>query len=76
MQAVEIRAMSDKDLAQELEDTRREMFDLRFQKQLGRLPNTNRLSAVKRNIARFETVRRERELWAAYEAASAAETKE
>ncbi len=72
MQAVEIRALSAEDLANELEEARRELFDLRFQMSLGRLPNTNRIAEVKRDIARYETVRRERELWAAYEAAGGA----
>lgn len=69
MNASELRAMTDADLDAAIESRRQEMFNLRFQQATGRLANTSRLRQVRRDLARCITVRRERELWAAYEAA-------
>ena len=68
MRADEIRAMSDEDLSEALTEARKEMFNLRFQKTLGQISDTNRPRALRRQIARLLTIRRERELWAEYEA--------
>ena len=76
MQSDDVRAMSDKDLAEELEKARLAHFNVRFSHSMGRLPDTNRLREAKREIARLLTVRRERELWAQYEAAKANAGKE
>jgi large subunit ribosomal protein L29 len=38
------------------------MFNLRFQRATGKLANTARFQAVKRDIARIKTILREREL--------------
>ena len=43
-------------------DTRRELFNLRFQSATGALENSARLRMAKREIARILTVRHEREL--------------
>jgi large subunit ribosomal protein L29 len=72
MQAVEIRAMSDEELSGALDSAQHEMFNLRFQQATGRLKDTSRLAQVRRDIARLQTVQRERAIWAAYEAALAA----
>ena len=68
MRADEIRGMSDEDLTEALTEARKEMFNLRFQKTLGQISDTNRPRALRRQIARLLTIRRERELWAEYEA--------
>lgn len=72
MQAEEIRALSDEDLAEELESARQELFNLRFQGATGRLAESNQIGRVKRDIARLLTIRRERDIWAAYEASNQA----
>jgi large subunit ribosomal protein L29 len=68
MKAAEVRALSDADLAQAIEDARQEMFNLRFQQATNRLSDTSRLRQLRREMARLLTVERERSLWAAYEA--------
>ena len=44
------------------QESKEELFNLRFQHATGQLENTARLKAVKRDIARMYTVLREREL--------------
>jgi large subunit ribosomal protein L29 len=62
MKAGEIRAMTPGDLVQRLDDAYEELFNLRFQFSTGQLENFNRLTEVKRDIARLRTIMREREL--------------
>ena len=62
MKAREIRAMTSDELRQELDDAYEELFNLRFQFSTGRLENFNRLTEVKRDVARLKTVMREMEL--------------
>ena len=62
MKAQEIRAMTSDELIQRLDDAHQELFNLRFQFSTGRLENFNRLTEVKRDIARLKTIMREREL--------------
>ena len=72
MRAAEIRPMSDAEIADAIEKAREELFHLRFQRSVGQLTDTNRPRIVRRNMARLMTVRRERELWSAFEADSTA----
>ena len=60
--AVELRTMSDDDLATQLREAKEELFNLRFQAATGQLESHGRLRAVRRDIARIYTVLREREL--------------
>ena len=62
MKAQEIRAMTLDELMQRLDDAHEELFNLRFQFSTGRLENFNRLTEVKRDIARLKTIMRQREL--------------
>jgi len=71
MKAHEVRAMTSDELVQQLDDTYEELFNLRFQFSTGQLENFNRLTEVKRDIARLKTILRERELeqmWEEWEA--------
>jgi len=54
--------MTPDDLVQRLDDAHEELFNLRFQFSTGQLENFNRLTEVKRDIARLKTIMREREL--------------
>lgn len=58
----EIRALSDKEIHEKIEEAKAELFNLRFQKASGQLENTSRVRVVKREIARLKTILREREL--------------
>ena len=61
MKPKELRKMSDDELAQQLAETREELFNLRFQDATGALDNTAQLGVTKRQIARILTVQTERE---------------
>ena len=62
MKARELRDMTDDELDHRLEESRRELFNLRFQLATGALENTARVAQAKRELARILTVRHEREL--------------
>ena len=61
MKAKELRELRDEELDRRLDDVRREIFNLRFQKTTGALENSARLTVAKREIARILTLQRERE---------------
>jgi large subunit ribosomal protein L29 len=60
LKASEIRDLTDDEVAQKLEEGRRELFNLRFQHATGALENTARLSSVKKQIARLLTLQLQR----------------
>jgi large subunit ribosomal protein L29 len=53
--------MDDDQLDQRLNDSRKELFNLRFQSATGALEDTTRLKLTKREIARILTIQHERE---------------
>ena len=61
----QIHDMSTGELRSALEDAKTELFNLRFQQTAGSLENHSRLSVVRRNIARYNTLLRQREIAAA-----------
>ncbi len=62
MPAKELRELTEDELRVRLQETRRELFNLRQQWYAGSLEDHNRLRAVRKDIARILTVLREREL--------------
>ena len=52
----DLKKKSDAELAQELVDAKKELFNLRFQNATNQLDNTARIKEVRRNIARIQTV--------------------
>ncbi|MDY6878228.1 MAG: 50S ribosomal protein L29 [Chloroflexota bacterium] len=62
MQAQEIRTWTMEELQRRLDEAYREIFALRRELTMGRLEDHNRISAVKRDIARMRTILRERDL--------------
>ena len=52
--------LTNDELERRLADTRKELFNIRFQAATGALENTTRLKLAKREIARILTVRHER----------------
>ncbi len=58
----EIRALNTKELDHQLDESYKELFNLRFQWESGQLVDHNRLTSVRRDIARLKTVLREREI--------------
>jgi large subunit ribosomal protein L29 len=60
--AQEIRTLSTDQVKARLNDLEEEFFNLRAQFTIGQLENFNRLTELKRDIARTKTILREREL--------------
>jgi large subunit ribosomal protein L29 len=63
--AKELRELNDTELEHRLGEAKEELFNLRFQSATGQLDNVARLPQVRRNVARIETLLREREIAAA-----------
>lgn len=62
MKTNEIRDLPTEELTKQLEDARRELFNLRFRLATRQLDNHRQLPQAKKTIARILTVLREREL--------------
>ena len=62
MKSVEVHNLDDPQLAQFLDRSREELFNLRFQHATGQLENTARLKQAKKDLARGLTVARQRGL--------------
>lgn len=65
MKVKEIRDLNDEELAKRLDEAKEELFNLRFQLATGQLDNGLKIRDARRQIARVQTIRRERELAAA-----------
>ena len=61
MKASKLREFSDDEISMRLKDTRKELFNLRFQHATGQLENPNKLNQTRREIARLLTLQAERE---------------
>ncbi len=62
MKAKEIREMSREEMVQKLEELKKDLFNLRFQHATNQLDNPIKIVAVKRDIARINTIIREQEI--------------
>jgi len=71
MDVREVRGMPTDDIHHKLDRTYEELFNLRFQFVMGQLEDHNRLTALRRDIARMKTILRERELAAQMEGEAA-----
>lgn len=60
MKAADLRVMTLDQLGDELTKLRKERFNLRFQRASGQLENTARVRQVRRDIARIETITRQK----------------
>jgi large subunit ribosomal protein L29 len=65
MKASKFREMSEQELGNQLKEFKRELFNLRFQMATGQLQNPMAIKECRKNIARVNTILRERELQAA-----------
>ena len=63
--AAELRELNDTELEHRLGEAKEELFNLRFQMATGQLDNISRIPQVRREVARIETLLREREITAA-----------
>jgi large subunit ribosomal protein L29 len=62
MKAAEIRKMSVPQIEEAILDARHELLNLRFQTITGQLTDTSRIRVIRRDIARMETILREKQL--------------
>ena len=61
MKPSEIREMNPDEMQQKLKDLKEELFNLRFQLEVGQLENSARLKQAKKDIARVKTILRQTE---------------
>ena len=59
MKASEIREMNLDEMHRKVSDLKEELFNLRFQHEIGQLENPQRMKQAKRDIARLKTIIRE-----------------
>jgi large subunit ribosomal protein L29 len=62
MKATEIRELTGEELTAKLDSLKKDLFNLRLQHATNQLDNPTKITDVKRDIARVNTVIREREL--------------
>ena len=55
MKAKEIRQKTDEEIAKQIDDNRKEIFQRRLQAQTSELKNTARIGLLRKDIARLET---------------------
>jgi large subunit ribosomal protein L29 len=60
MKMIDVRAMTDDQLTDEIAKLKKEQFNLRFQKASGQLEKTARVRQVRRDIARLRTAEAQR----------------
>jgi len=56
----EIRKLSNEDIEKNIQDLKKQLFDLRFKQATGQLQNTADIKKARKTIARLETVLTER----------------
>ncbi len=59
MKASEIKEMSLEEMQRKVGDLKEELFNLRFQHEIGQLENPQKMKQTKRDIARINTIIRE-----------------
>ncbi|MDJ0986864.1 MAG: 50S ribosomal protein L29 [Desulfobacterales bacterium] len=62
MKVSEIKEMNLEELNRKVNDLKEELFNLRFQHEIGQLENPNKMKRTRRDIAQVKTIIRETEL--------------
>jgi large subunit ribosomal protein L29 len=57
-----LKDLTAEELLKKKKDVKEEVFNLRFQHSTGQLENTARMKLIKRDVARIETILKEKEL--------------
>lgn len=65
MKAQDIRELSPEELNKKLREAREELVNLRVRKQVGQVENPSQLRTLRRDIARFETILKQKQTSAA-----------
>ena len=58
----EIRELSNEEILSKIEESKEELFNLRFQQATGSLEKPHRINELRKQVARMKTILREREL--------------
>jgi large subunit ribosomal protein L29 len=58
----EIKELGREEIQTKLDETKEELFNLRFQNATGQLDNYKRIRELKRDVARIKTILREQEI--------------
>ena len=58
----ELRELSNEELLSKIEDSKEELFNLRFKQATGSLEKPSRITELRKLVARMKTILREREL--------------
>ena len=61
MKAEEIRQLSEEELIQKEKGLKKELFDLKYHRKIGRVEKPSKFKLIKRDIARILTILNERE---------------
>lgn len=62
MKVNEVRDLTTDEIIKKLNETKQELFNLRFQQATGNLEKPSRLRELRKQVARMKTILREREL--------------
>lgn len=62
MKVNEIRNLTTEEINKKIEETKEELFNLRFQQASGNLEKPSRIGELRKTVARLKTILREREL--------------
>ena len=62
MKVKELRNLSKEELVQKEKSFKKELFDLNYQRKMGGVEKTHRFQTIRKDIARINTLIREREL--------------
>ena len=62
MKSAEIRDLSTQELDKKLRDLGQELVNLRLRKQAGQVEDSSLLKSLRRDLARFNTILREKEI--------------
>jgi large subunit ribosomal protein L29 len=65
MKAKEIRELSTEEMIKKIDQSQEELFNLRFQAKMGQLANPLQLRFIRRDIARINTILKEKNVTAA-----------
>jgi large subunit ribosomal protein L29 len=62
MKGKDLKELTKEELLKKKKDTKEELLNLRFQHSTGQLENTSRLKLLKKDVAKIETILRQKEL--------------
>jgi large subunit ribosomal protein L29 len=62
VKAAELRELNDAELANKLREAKEELFNLRFQLATGQLEDFSRINDLRKDVARVNTLLRQREI--------------